>query len=225
MIWGKPPKASLSFSSSTLECWNDQTKEGSIQKPLLCRKRKCVTIRRTRALQLLIFSNCHCSTVTLPRYKAVRLATSGAHKLATPGGRHTYSLSRQQRQLPRSAGAEPDHVRAWRAPWDHSLALAPPPSNNIAGSPWKRILAGTRSRQWGGSECHEQPNKEGAARGLNLGQPGSSRRVAEERLLVGGGCRSGLVGGSLALLLPTELLPGEEEAMALRVTRVSCCGR
>lgn len=110
------------------------------------------------------------------------------------------------------AGAESHHVTVW-----------PRPRPNVfAGSPWKCILGGTSLRQWEASECHEQANKEGAVRGLNLRPapipPGVLRR---------NGCwpvvdsSSRLVGGSSALLL-AELLPGAEEAMALRITRVSC---
>lgn len=42
--------------------------------------------------------------------------------------------------------------------------------------------------------------------------------------MVSAGCRSSAGRGSGVLLLPAELLPGEEEAMALRVTRVSRYG-
>ena len=115
--------------------------------------------------------------------------------------------------LPEGAGAASDHVTVW-----------PRPRPNVfAGSPWKCILGGTSRRQWEASECHEQANKEGAVRGLNLRRGPSPPGVLRRN-----GCwtqvdsSSRLVGGSGALLLLAERLPGAEAAMALRITRVSC---
>ncbi|ERE82165.1 G2/mitotic-specific cyclin-B1-like protein [Cricetulus griseus] len=69
-------------------------------------------------------------------------------------------------------------------------------------------------RQWEESECHERTNEEGAARGLNPGPADSSRRAAEERLLVSG--RGPLEARDFAAGRRASSSGG---AMALRVTR------
>lgn len=74
-------------------------------------------------------------------------------------------------------------------------------------------------RQWEESECHERTNEEGAARGLNPGPADSSRRAAEERLLVSG--RGPLEARDFAAGRRASSSGG---AMALRVTRVSRTG-
>ena len=109
------PKASLSFSSSTLEsCWDDQTKE-RVYKILSCymplQKRKVsLTTGRTKAI-----------TVSLSKPAAPPCLFQGPEAnygvlTVSPlqvGGEGTTSLSRWIQPLPEGAGAESDHVTAW----------------------------------------------------------------------------------------------------------------
>lgn len=64
-----------------------------------------------------------------------------------------------------------------------AASLWPRPSERSRGIAQETHSTGAPQRQWEESKRHERTNEERAARGLNPGPAGSSRRAAEERLL------------------------------------------
>lgn len=136
------------------------------------RNGKCTTIIWTRSKTTFDTSETVAAPLSPSKgHQAFPELALAAHTLAPltfPGGRCsrcsalqvTAAAARERRRggRPRESLATPsDLVSLWPRP-------SRTPSRDRPGN----AFSGTGSRQWEGSECHEQANKEGAVRGLNL---------------------------------------------------------